>query len=173
MKNSVFYKLILFFLFFLIVNFFAQKSYAISPTVGSWTYVGLNDYLVYTIAVDPNSSSILYAGTAGNGILKSTNRGDTWTPINNGISNYTGYFTTIIVDPTNRNVLYAGGVGVNDGSTGILKSTNEGVNWFYSHEGIIDVDFGGPPRDVNTMIIDPRDHDILYASIGNRCGSIY
>ncbi|OGM08270.1 hypothetical protein A2159_02235 [Candidatus Woesebacteria bacterium RBG_13_34_9] len=173
MKNSVFYKLILFFLFFLIVNFFAQKSYAISPTVGSWTYVGLNDYLVYTIAVDPNNSSILYAGTAGNGILKSTNRGDTWTPINNGISNYTGYFTTIIVDPTNSNVLYAGGVGVDDGSTGILKSTNEGVNWFYSHEGIIDVDFGGPPRDVNTMIIDPRDHDILYASIGNRCGSIY
>lgn len=173
MKNSIFYKIILFFLFFFIVNLFTPKVYAISPTLGSWTYVGLNGYLVYTIAVDPNNFSILYAGTAGNGILKSTNRGDTWNPINNGISNYTGYFTTIIVDPNNSNIVYAGGAGVDDGNTGILKSIDGGANWFYSHYGIVAVGLGGPPRDVNTMLIDPNDHNTLYASIGNRCGSIY
>jgi photosystem II stability/assembly factor-like uncharacterized protein len=39
---------------------------------------------IYSIAIDPNDSTIWYAGT-DDGVLKSTNSGSSWTAINNGI----------------------------------------------------------------------------------------
>ncbi|MEK7572913.1 MAG: C39 family peptidase [Patescibacteria group bacterium] len=164
------------YLFFFILIFFhilTSQSNAFQPTIGSWTFVGLNNYIIHSFTVDPNNPNILYAGTAGYGIFKSTDRGTTWNTINNGITNYSGYFTDIIVDPTHSNIIYAGGVGVDDGSTGILKSTDGGATWTYSHNGIINVGFGGPPKDVSSMIIDPTNHNTLYAAIGSRCGSVY
>lgn len=163
--------LVLFFFagFFLLI----PKSYAVTPTQGSWTLLGLDGYIIHSFAVDPNNPTILYAGTAGNGIFKSTDGGDTWNAINNGITNYAGYFTEIVVDPTESNVVYAGGVGVDDGNTGILKSTNGGASWIYSHNGITDVGFGGAPRDIFSMVMDSSNHNILYAALGWRCGSVY
>ena len=149
------------------------QSSAFQPTVGSWTFVGLNNYIIHSFAVDPNNSNILYAGTATYGIFKSIDGGTIWNSINNGITNYSGYFTEIIVDPTDSNIIYAGGVGVDDGSTGILKSTNGGSSWVYAHNGIANVGFGGPPRDVHSMIIDPNNSSILYTALGTRCGSVY
>lgn len=171
--NLFFKRVSLFFFILVFFHLLTPQSSAFQPTVGSWAFVGLNNYIIHSFAVDPNNSNILYAGTAIYGIFKSTDGGDTWNTINNGISNYTGYFTEIVVDPTNSNIVYAGGVGVDDGSTGILKSTDGGATWTYSHNGIINVGFGGPPKDVFSMIIDPTNHNTLYAAIGSRCGSVY
>jgi photosystem II stability/assembly factor-like uncharacterized protein len=51
----------------------------------SWSKLktGQHGSLVTTIAID--SSSILYAGTDFEGILRSTDNGDDWTPINSGL----------------------------------------------------------------------------------------
>ena len=163
-------------LFFFISIFFhllSSQSSAFQPTVGSWKFVGLNNYIIHSFTVDPNNPNILYAGTAIYGIFKSSDGGATWNTVNNGITNHAGYFTEIIVDPTNSNILYAGGVSVDDGNTGILKSTNGGASWAYVHNGITNVGFGGPPRDVFSMVMDNSNHNIIYAALGSRCGSVY
>ena len=173
MKNPIALRIILIPIFILLFLFFPIKIYAAQPITETWTYVGLSNYSIYSLAVDPINPSILYAGSGGYGIFKSTNGGATWNAINNGITNYSGYFTDIVVDPTNNNIIYAGGVGVDDGNTGILKSTDSGSSWIYAHNGITDVGFGGPPRDVFSMEMDPNNHNILYVALGWRCGSIY
>ena len=136
---------VLFFFILIFFNLLTLQTSAFQPTIGSWTSVGLNNYIIHSFTVDPNNPNTLFAGTAIYGIFKSTDGGTTWNPINNGVTNYSGYFTDIVVDPTNSNIIYAGGVGVDDGSTGILKSINGGSSWVYAHNGIANVGFGGTP----------------------------
>ncbi|MCS3800994.1 Ig-like domain-containing protein [Niastella sp. OAS944] len=96
-----------------------------------------------SIAVDPNDATgnILYAivensegplpgqGNKNVGtILKSTNRGDTWTDLHVPIASHPNevksYDNRLVVDPSNSNVVYA----VSD-ATGAWKSANAGASW--------------------------------------------
>jgi hypothetical protein len=69
---------------FILPHLFVSQGLAFTPTPDTWTLVGLGGYTVYAIAVDPNNANVLYAGTAGAGIFKSTDGGATWNAINNG-----------------------------------------------------------------------------------------
>jgi len=75
-KNLIALRIIFVPLFIILIFFFLSfKSYAVTPTMGSWTFVGLNNSVIHSFAVDPNNPTILYAGTVGNGIFKSTDKG--------------------------------------------------------------------------------------------------
>lgn len=150
--------------------FLAQSSFAAQ---GSWTNLGLNSFTIYSVTVDPNNNNVIYAGTVNNGIYKSIDKGTTWNPIDNGISNYSGIVTDIVVDPNNSNNVYAVGAGFTLGVPAIYKSTDAGANWVLSNTGITDVGFGGPPLDVFSLAIDPVNTNNLFAAIGTRCGSVY
>jgi photosystem II stability/assembly factor-like uncharacterized protein len=80
---------------------------------------GIDNPLVFSFAIDPNNTSVVYAGTAGTGAFKSVDGGITWNPLNVDTTVWSLY-----VDPTNSNVIYAGSNG-----NGVFKSTNAGASF--------------------------------------------
>ncbi len=149
-----------------------------TPATGSWVQVWQNGFHNHTLAIDPADPSILYVGTAGSGIYKSVDGGSTWTSINVGLGVKTqGYVTSIVVDPTNSSIVYAGIVAQDTGraeiGAGLFKSTNEGASWVAANSGIVDVGFGGPPADLQSILLDPANPQRMWAALQWGCGSIY
>ena len=112
----------------------------------SWTPLSDNQTTLSmgAIAIAPTSTSTIYAATGeavnspaslanyGQGILKSTNGGATWTLMGNStFSRHT--ISQIVVDPTNANNVFvavaAGGNNGVAGNTGIYKSIDGGTTW--------------------------------------------
>jgi len=80
-----------------------------------------------SLAIDPIDAHVVYLGTGwrpfhGNGVYKSTDGGQTWTPANRGMIDYS--ITALIVDPADSQIVYAGGF---DGD--LFKSTDGGQTW--------------------------------------------
>ncbi len=86
-----------------------------------------------SIAIDPTNTNIIYAGTGeatysgvsyyGRGLLKSTNAGNSWVRITNGLP-YSTYFSRLKIRPNHPQELIAA-----LGSRGLYRSTNSGINW--------------------------------------------
>ncbi|MBX3118045.1 MAG: hypothetical protein KF784_03200 [Fimbriimonadaceae bacterium] len=85
---------------------------------------------VGAIAVSPADPNLLLVGTGdyfgfdwpGFGVMRSTNRGATWTQVGSGTSG-TGRFSSITFDPDNPNNVIA------SATNGIFRSTNAGATW--------------------------------------------
>lgn len=88
---------------------------------------------VTTIAVTPSPNNhIIYAGTDGGGIYKSTDRGYSWENISRsstipGQNWIDPYINDISIDPDNHNILYAATGYLGKGN--IYRSINGGLNW--------------------------------------------
>ena len=89
------------------------------------TPLGNQDIRALAIDIDtannPPLSSVIYAGTGGGGVFKSTNGGLSWSTVNEGLTNTT--VLALAADSGNPARLYAGT------SDGLFKSTNEGISW--------------------------------------------
>ncbi|MEL6252747.1 MAG: T9SS type A sorting domain-containing protein [Bacteroidota bacterium] len=99
-----------------------------------------------TMAQSPADPNIVYAGTGerglggangdGDGIFKSTDRGNTWTQLSVGAEDpYFQNITRLIVSPDDANLVLASGGTEFFGSTpagqnsGIFRTTDGGMNW--------------------------------------------
>ena len=92
----------------------------------TWTTLAQFDTYVNGLAIDPRHSAIVYAATSEQGVLKSTDAGATWTPINNGIPPYSDgrpYAARVWIDPNNADVIFT--------ATGrdFARSSNGGASW--------------------------------------------
>jgi photosystem II stability/assembly factor-like uncharacterized protein len=110
--------------------------------------------LVQSLALDPTNPMILYAGTGGaggggQGVYKSSDGGQTWTPSNKGMLDY--YITALAVDPLNPQVVYA---GCNDGE--LFKSGDGGQTWTNLKDRLVLRQYG-EPRQIRGIQIDPSD----------------
>lgn len=135
----------------------------------SWTELGPNNVAgrVRSIAFDPANSAIVYSGSVSGGIWKSTNRGGTWSALNDFTSNLV--IGAIAIDPTNSNVIYAGtGEGYFNVDAlqgiGVLKSTDGGTSWTTL------TNFATPSTQfgyyyINKLIIRPDNANIIYAGM--------
>jgi len=85
----------------------------------SWT-PGLGR--ITAIAVEPRQQNIIYAGSPGGGIWKSTNAGQSWRPL--GDNMFSMSIWSIAIDPNNTNVVYLG-----NAAGQIMKSSNGGNSW--------------------------------------------
>lgn len=147
---------------------------------------------VGAIAIDPTNPNVIYVGTGegnragdtyyGQGLLKTTDGGNTWTqivgPISTTAPNIPSFincsFMTIEIDPSNPQTLYAatnigltsgasGGSGVVIiGNRGIWKSTDGGMNWRNLNPGNFTLDRTG-----TDVLIDPRRPQRVFAAILN------
>ncbi len=64
-----------------------QGTNTATPTAGpqAWQQLGLDGLVVQSIAIDPSNPDVMYAGTRGAGVHKSTDGGRTWTEANSGL----------------------------------------------------------------------------------------
>ncbi len=118
----------------------------------------VRDVHVSKLIIDPNNSNVFYATTQGAteytdkvgdgaGVFKSTDRGNNWTQINNGLSSLET--NVLVVDPNDSETLY---LGTDD--DGIYKSKNGGENW---EKLIPSASFG-----VGDIIVDPQNSNNIY-----------
>jgi photosystem II stability/assembly factor-like uncharacterized protein len=77
---------------------------------------------IYSIAIDPNNQSVVYAGTGENAnvVIKSTDSGQTWFNLGSGP---TGFIRKILIHPTNSSIVFAAA------DNGLYRSTNGGTSW--------------------------------------------
>ena len=87
--------------------------------------------LVDALAINPQNSDILYAGTYGAGIYVSMDGGKTWNPSNAGLGK--GTVDSIVIDPSHPEIIYA---GLFD-QGGMYKSTDAGKTWAAINNGIV------------------------------------
>ena len=118
----------------------------------------VRDVHVSKLIIDPNNSNVFYATTQGEteytdkvgdgaGVFKSTDRGNSWTQINNGLNSLET--NVLVVDPNDSETLY---LGTDD--DGIYKSTDGGENW---KKLILSASFG-----IGDIIVDPRNSNNIY-----------
>jgi len=94
------------------------------PT-GSLPHLGFVDGLSTNLVLDPASDEVVYVGTNGYGIFKTTDGGKTWHAVNGGITTpFVKGPNAILIDPRNSQVLFASTL-----QGGIYKTTDGGNNW--------------------------------------------
>lgn len=108
------------------------------PLSNSWSFIGPSESpggfaglgRVNVIKVQPNNENILWAGAASGGLWKYTNAGNTWTTNTDNFSSLG--ISDIVIQPNNPNIIYILTGDADAASTfsiGVLKSTDNGVNW--------------------------------------------
>jgi len=96
----------------------------VNPVHAQWEQVnnGLTNPNVYSMAV---SGTMLFAGTMGGGVFRSTDNGDSWIAVNTGLSNL--LIQSLAVSGVN---LFAGTYA------GVFRSTNNGLSWTLASSGM-------------------------------------
>ena len=123
----------------------------------TWTFSsnGLPDVFVRALAIDPVTTSTIYAGTSGafigpvfSGMFKSINGGLSWTPL--ASTPAPGSVTSVAIDPQNPAIVYVGTTG------SLFRSTNGGTTWAVMNAGL-------PNGIVNALAVDPQTSSTVYA----------
>lgn len=147
---------------------------------GDWTggvWVSTNDGTTWTagqglvtagwpssITPDPATPGGAYVSSDAQGVLKTTNGGATWSPVNSGLGNPMVW--SFALDPQHPQNLFAGCYYI--GSTvyrDLYRSTNGGQSWSLAST---DADAGN----VTHLVIDPENPLNLYANMG-LSGGVY
>jgi len=141
---------------------------------GSWAIKYASTHMG-CLAIDPISPNRIYMEAfphAGGNYYRSDNEGDTWVPI-------TATFPStpppthdcwgglgIYSHPSNPGTVYAGkcDTGVEDGKSGLIKSTNWGQDWEPAIDGLTDTQ-------VTALAFHPDDPDIMF--LGTAGGNVY
>lgn len=114
-------------------NFGNGAVYRSSNRGETWTFQGFSGSNLCALTIRPDSVNILFAGTGGSTISKSTDYGVTWRVVNNG---GTIEVPRIVVNPNNPLIAYATTYG-NDVDCNLWKTTNGGETWFKTaHQNI-------------------------------------
>jgi photosystem II stability/assembly factor-like uncharacterized protein len=154
-------------------------------TDGGGTWAPLTDnqatLSMGAIALAPSDANVIYAGTGeanntgsyyGRGILVSTDGGATWTLTGADVFDRLA-IAQIAVDPNDANTAYA---AVNDfadngrpfaGGAGIYRTDDGGQTWTNTTAAIDQYD------PYSAVVIDPNDHQTVYAAIGDYAGDPY
>ena len=95
---------------------FRMRASALPISGTSWHNLGPTNFAgrVSALAVDPTNSSLIYRGTAGGGLWKSTDGGTSWAPLTDSLGNLS--IGAVAVAPSNPQILY---VGTGEGALGI------------------------------------------------------
>lgn len=114
---------------------------------------------IVSLAVNPQNHSEFYVGVASGGVWKTTNAGNTFTPVFDGEGSYSiGYIT---LDPKDPNVVWVG-TGENNAQRsvsygdGVYKSEDGGKTW---------VNVGLKKSEhIGRIVVDPRDSNVVYVA---------
>ncbi len=113
------------------------------------------------IRFDPNDSNILWTGSPGGGLWKSTNAGASWVNWNTDYLPVIGC-TDIAIVPTNTDIMYLAtgdGFASDTYTIGVLKTTDGGLTWNPTglNWNVTDTKL------IRRLLLHPDDHEILIA----------
>ena len=114
-------------------------------------WIGPYGGTIVAAAIDPSNPQVIFVGSFGSGVFKSTDGGNTWFSVNRGLANLNIY--SLAIDPVNTNNIYAGTY-----QSQVYKSVDGGNNWSWSGSGMQDQAI------VYSMAIDPITPSMLYAA---------
>ena len=142
-----------------------------SGTTWNSIFDGQKSYSIGCISLDPQNPNIIWVGTGenvggrhvgyGDGIYKSEDGGSSWK--NMGLTS-SEHLSKIIIHPNNSNIIWVASQGPlwnKGGDRGIYKSIDGGKNW---KQTLGNQEWVG----ATDLLIDPRDHNILYAATWQR-----
>src|SRR5262245_61411720 len=136
-------------LFVLFATAIVSNAYA---SENKWTSIGPFNGYVNALAIDPQNTSTVYAGSRI-GLFKSFDGGASWFSVNSNVP-----VIALVVDPKNTSTIYVG-------SSGVFKSTDGGTNWSAVSAGLPTYpNNGSTPSDyieVRTLAIDPKNPDTV------------
>ena len=134
-------------------------STAAPAGVSRWTSLGpRGNALIIALVSDPATPDTVYAATAGGGVFKSEDGGESWKAVNAGLDE--GYVTALAVDPTAPGTLYAATSG-----SGVFKTTDGGKKWRRAADGMTHLS-------LDALALDPSRPSTLYAA-GSSSGELY
>ncbi|MBT7371425.1 MAG: hypothetical protein HN816_12300, partial [Gammaproteobacteria bacterium] len=114
--------------------------------------------------IEANNSDCDAGLIGGEGILKSTDGGTSWTAVNQGIEDL--YLGSLRMHPTNPEILFAGAVGVDacqgtaSGGGGLYRTENAGSSWQRVEPALMN----GPISAVN---FSPSNPSVIFAAFEN------
>lgn len=130
--------------------------------------------LVTVIAIHPSDADIIYVGTAGGGVWRTTDGGTTWRPIfDRQIALGIGAPGAIAIDPNNANAIYIGTSGrvTPQIQAGLFKSTDGGASCIRLGSGYPSGNIGNASQfvnqSINVIVVDPADSQTVYLSSNN------
>lgn len=128
-------------------------------------------YSIGALAMDPNNSNIVWAGTGennhqralgyGDGVYKTIDGGENWKNMGLHDSRQIGM---IAIDPRNSNIVFVaaeGSVWGPGGERGLYKTIDGGLTW----QKVLEI---SEHTGVNNVIMDPKNPDIMYATSEQR-----
>ena len=137
---------------------------------------GEGSYSIGCVTLDPSNNHTVWVGSGennnqrsvsyGDGIYKSSDGGKSWK--NMGLKN-SEHISQIIVDPKDPNTIYVGAYGPvwsEGGERGVYKSTDGGATWSC-------IKSVSPYTGCNDLVMDPRDHRVLYAAFHQRIRKVF
>ncbi|HEX7332698.1 MAG TPA: hypothetical protein VF290_14440, partial [Pyrinomonadaceae bacterium] len=140
-------------------------SASTSGALGTWQSIGPGNVGGRTRAllVDPVNPDVMYAAAVAGGIWKTTNGGNSWSPLNDFLANIA--VNSMAFDPSNSNTIYAGtgeGFFNADGvrGAGIFKSTDAGATWTRLSATASNANFFF----VNDIVVSPSNGQNVYAA---------
>jgi len=140
-------------------------SASTSGALGTWQSLGPGNVGGRTRAllVDPTNADVMYAAGVAGGIWKTTNGGNSWSPLNDFLANIA--VTSMAFDSSNANTIYAGtgeGYFNADGvrGAGIFKTTDAGAHWTRLASTASSSDFFF----VNDVVVSPANGQHVYAA---------
>ncbi|MCF7793808.1 MAG: T9SS type A sorting domain-containing protein [Candidatus Cloacimonetes bacterium] len=153
-------------LYFISGNHFGNGGWAATVyrtydgTATDWeeVYIGPDNYEIRSIDLANSNEQFVYAGyttfNVTGSLIRSTDQGNNWTDINNGVPQDCCRTYAVAVDPTNPLKVYAG-CGVYSSGFHILKTEDGGDQWDTVYT---------TSSDITSIIIDPDNPDHLYAA---------
>ena len=114
-----------------------------------WLQKGLALINLYTVAVNPQTPSTVFAGTDGDGLYRSTNGGSSWGHRQRGISNAS--VNAILVHPSPTYAVYTSYLG-----GGVSRLPEGAADWQGFNSGL-------PEKNINGLVSNPANPDLLYA----------
>ena len=116
-----------------------------------WTASGPEGGTVSRVAISPSDPGVVFAGTHGGGVFKSTDGGTAWHPANSGLGG--SEIRAIAVHPTDPNRIFVGSWA------GLFRSDDGGGSWEF-------VDTGQWFIDVSVVVFSVSNPDVMYLAVG-------
>lgn len=127
-------------------------------------YTGTRPGTISTIAVSPQNSSIIWAGTSDSRVWVSVNNGFIWSDVSSSMPHR--WVSRVVPDPIDENTAYVTFTGLKwaDPEPHIFRTTDAGQNWE-------DISSNLPDAPINACVVDPIDNN--YIIVGTDLGAYY